>query len=389
MPHTALYDLLGVRPSCTDRELRQAYRQQALKWHPDKHPDPADKAAAERRFQKIAAAYELLHNPEKRRLYDAYGEGLGTGDPSPGGRRPAAGPHGASNGANGAFYSDQGFASFFGPAPPGPQYKADPIHADVPCTLHDLFAGTTKTVSVRRQVAVSDFLMADEVVDFDVHVRPGWRAGTRCVWEGHGHHWLGTSPGDVVFTIRELKHPTLRRKGDDLYCSVPVGPTGRCRRSLVTLLDGFDVLVCDGTEPMLPGTDRIFAGKGMPTPRTGERGDLIVEFRFLPWLPGSRWFCTIVNHPTTGALLARLLAAKAGAARGMRRAAVASLAAAPVALGAVALALALRATAPPPKRPVPAGCPRIVTDVLPLLLQPPSSPSHHYSPPFLLPLDLP
>ena len=64
------YRELGVRRSASSADIKAAYRDAAKKYHPDKNPDPQ----AGVRFQRIAAAYETLSDPEKRRLYDLHGE---------------------------------------------------------------------------------------------------------------------------------------------------------------------------------------------------------------------------------------------------------------------------------------------------------------------------
>ena len=68
------YDVLGVSRSASEEDLKRAYRKLALKYHPDRNP--GDKAAEES-FKEAAEAYEVLRDPQKKRIYDAYGhEGL-------------------------------------------------------------------------------------------------------------------------------------------------------------------------------------------------------------------------------------------------------------------------------------------------------------------------
>src|SRR5256714_8235217 len=67
---TKLYDSLGIQPSASDAEIKKAYRKAALKWHPDKNKD--NPRAAEK-FKEVSQAYEILSDPEKRKVYDQYG----------------------------------------------------------------------------------------------------------------------------------------------------------------------------------------------------------------------------------------------------------------------------------------------------------------------------
>jgi DnaJ homolog subfamily A member 2 len=93
------YDLLGVDQKASQDEIKKAFRKKALKEHPDKGGDPE-------KFKDLNVAYEVLSDPEKRDMYDKYGEeglreGAGGGDMSDifkmfgmggGGRQKQSGP---------------------------------------------------------------------------------------------------------------------------------------------------------------------------------------------------------------------------------------------------------------------------------------------------------
>ncbi len=81
------YQILGVQRNASADEIQSAYRKLARKYHPDLNPD--DKTAKEK-FQKVQSAFDVLHDPSKRELYDRYGRrvriGGGAGGPGPGPR---------------------------------------------------------------------------------------------------------------------------------------------------------------------------------------------------------------------------------------------------------------------------------------------------------------
>ena len=105
---TKLYDALSTSPSASQEEIKKAYRKAALKFHPDKNKD--DPKAGEK-FKEVSQAYEILSDPEKRKVYDQYGlDFLLHGGADPG----AGGPGGAGAGQSAGFSGMGGMPGGFG-----------------------------------------------------------------------------------------------------------------------------------------------------------------------------------------------------------------------------------------------------------------------------------
>ena len=96
------YEVLGVDKNATEDELKKAFRKLAKKYHPDANPD--NKAEAEAKFKEVNEAYEVLSDPQKRKMYDAYGFN--------GPQYGAGGPGGAGGYYNYSDFSQFGFGDF-------------------------------------------------------------------------------------------------------------------------------------------------------------------------------------------------------------------------------------------------------------------------------------
>lgn len=106
------YKILGVKRNANAKEIKKAYREQALVWHPDKHTGEEDKIKAEKQFQLVAEAYEVLGDNEKRQKYDrgeevfpnqGGGDGQGQGQGFPHHFNPFGG-HPGGGGGGGHFH---------------------------------------------------------------------------------------------------------------------------------------------------------------------------------------------------------------------------------------------------------------------------------------------
>src|SRR6266446_2837019 len=152
------YDLLGVKKTATDEELKKAYRGLAKKFHPDKNKGNKD---AENKFKEISEAYAVLSDREKREQYDRLGkEAFAGGSPFGAGANPFAGfdfsqfgggarsgrqPRGGTRRSSGNFTDI--FADLFGGGEPEPERGSD-IEAETTIEFRDAVLGATLEMRV-------------------------------------------------------------------------------------------------------------------------------------------------------------------------------------------------------------------------------------------------
>lgn len=155
------YDVLGVSKGADASEIKKAYRKLAVKYHPDKNPDDR---TAEDRFKEATEAYEVLRDPEKRKLYDQYGHaGVGAGQGfGGGGFGGGAGMEFDLSDALRAFMRDfgggGGFGDFFGETGGGGRGRSNrgrDLQIRVELTLEEIANGVDKKVKLQKQVRCS------------------------------------------------------------------------------------------------------------------------------------------------------------------------------------------------------------------------------------------
>lgn len=325
------YSILGVDKGVSPEELKKTFRQLALKYHPDRNPD--DKHSEEK-FKKIAEAYSVLSDPEKRSNYDRFGtaEGMGGAGFDPFGR-------GGFGGFSDVF--EDMFGDIFGGASGARRgnrpSRGHDLRYDLTISLDDAFSGVEHEIEIASWEDCKDcsgtgsasgkrstcpdcggsgqirmqqgfFSIArtcqrcggsgSHVSDpckscrgnakvevprkIFIKVPHGVDSGTRLKMSGEGEPGeRGGPPGDLYIIISVEQHEFFERDGLDIYCRVPITfPQAALGAEVeVPTLSGMTtVKVPAGTQP---GTALRLKGRGMPSVSSRAKGDQIVVVNLL------------------------------------------------------------------------------------------------------------
>lgn len=279
------YDILGVPRNATQEEIKQAYRRLAKKYHPDVCKDPN----ATEKFKEIQEAYQVLSDPQKRAAYDQFGHaGVGMGTGASGGGSWSYGPSGTSR----TWYSWRGTERPFG-------FDMNDILDDI----FDIFSGRRRTRTAeeayRQPIAGKDIehhitLTFEQAIKgtklpiqirrpdgyietIEVKIPPGVDEGSRIRVKGKGEPGLWGGPRGDLYIITHIRpHPYFRREGRDIYLEVPITLSEAILGANITIptIDGPTILkIPPGTSS---GQKLRLKGKGIPDPKTNERGDQYV-----------------------------------------------------------------------------------------------------------------
>ena len=254
-----LYETLELEKTATAKEIKKAYFRLSKLHHPDKGGD-------EHKFKEIAAAYEILSDPEKRKAYDQYGL------------------DGVDDEGGTAARGEDLFSMFFGGgagrgrsrggggAGGGPR-KGPPVNHPIKVSLEDLYNGKTVKLAVNRKVIIGEARTCEQckgrgaVMEIrqvgpgmitqmqrtcaqcdgqgqkadtkterkvlEVHIEKGMRHNEKITFRGMADEIPGMEPGDVHFIIQEKDHNLFKRKGADLLVTKDI--------SLNQALTGFAV----------------------------------------------------------------------------------------------------------------------------------------------------
>jgi DnaJ-class molecular chaperone len=288
------YKILGVSKDASEKEIRQAYRKLARKYHPDVNPDNKE---AEEKFKEINEANEVLSDPEKRKKYDEmstyyqqYGRWPGAGEPSgAGGYEGGRYQYRTVNEEDlrDIFGEQSPFSDFFetyfgsGSAPgtggrtrtTGRRQRATPgqdVESPIEVTLAEAYKGTTRVFELTETDGSTRRL--------EVKIPPGVDEGSRIRIAGQGIQ--GTAGrGDLYLVVHMLPDPRFTREGDDLRTriEVPLAVAMLGGEAHVPTPDGRKLLL--RIPPETPN-GKVFRLRGQGMPHLGQpdkRGDLYAE----------------------------------------------------------------------------------------------------------------
>lgn len=260
------YKVLEVDKSATAEDIKKAYRKLARKLHPDLNPNDKE---AQKKFQQINEANEVLSDPEKRKKYDQYGRDWQHAEQFE--KQRASRPQQESH--TNQDFSDGDFSSFFESMFGGhtgqrqTKFRGQDFNAELHLRLVDVLKTHKQTLSVNGK-------------SLRITIPAGVENGQVIKLKGYGAPGVNGGPaGDLYITFLIEDHQNFKRLGNDLFTTATL--------ELYTAVLGGETTIetLDGKVKMKvapetqPGSRVRLKGKGMPLyKQEGQSGDLYVTY---------------------------------------------------------------------------------------------------------------
>ncbi|MDO4768270.1 MAG: J domain-containing protein [Pseudomonadota bacterium] len=281
MEYKDYYKLLGVGKDAGQDEIGKAFKKLARKYHPDLNPNNPE---AESRFKEINEAYEVLKDPEKRKLYDSLGPNWKDGQnfqPPPGFENIRF----SSGGFGGEGFSDF-FETIFGGGFGGARFGGEGFsrmrsrgrdaEVRLPLTLEEAYRGGRKTVTLQEQVRGADGMPRMQQKTLEVNIPAGVKNGGKIRLSGQGSPGMGGGQaGDLLLQVEIAEHPLFRLEGVNVLYDLRLAPweavLGTSAR-IPTLDSPVDMTIPPGVSS---GQKLRLAGKGLG--KGASQGDQFVR----------------------------------------------------------------------------------------------------------------
>lgn len=267
------YKVLGIDRSATTEDIKSAYRKLARKLHPDLNPDDKE---ANKKFQQLNEANEVLSDPEKRKKYDKYGKDWEHGEEYEKYRQShqqqrQSSSGGGSYGFSGEEFDNGNFSDFFesmfgrqrnrGQA----RFRGQDINANLNLTLNEAYKTHKQTFSINGK-------------NLRITIPAGVEDGQVIKLAGQGGPGQNGGPnGDLYITFSVADTPQFKRTGNDLYAmqDIDLYTAVLGGEVMFTTMDGkVKLKIAAGTQN---GTKVRLKGKGFPVyKKDGQYGDLFI-----------------------------------------------------------------------------------------------------------------
>ena len=289
MAYTDYYKSLGISKTASEEDIKKAYRKLARKLHPDLNPNDKE---ANKKFQEINEANEVLSDPAKRKKYDQYKDQYGENwekaeefekNRQSGGyageRKAGASGNPFSEFSGGQDFGDGQYSDFFeqmfgsgarNSNARSAKFRGQDYQAELHLTLRDAVKTHTQTLTVNDKnirITIPAGVEDGQVIRLKNHGAPGANGGPA---------------GDLYITFKITADPVFKRAGNDLYISINLDLFSAILGGevLVDTLDGkIKLKVKPGTQN---GVKSRLKGKGFPIyKQDGSYGDLFVTYNIL------------------------------------------------------------------------------------------------------------
>ncbi|MHA6281135.1 DnaJ C-terminal domain-containing protein [Salinimicrobium sp. CAU 1759] len=281
------YKVLELDKNATKSDIKKAYRKLARKYHPDLNPNDT---AAQKKFQQINEAHEVLIDPEKRKKYDQYGKDWQHAEEfekakaqqqqyqrqySGGGFGGGTGGFGGAEGFSGGGFEGGDFSEFFesmfgGAAGRGrsTRFRGQDFNAELHLNLTDVYKTQKQTLTVNGK-------------NIRLTIPAGVENGQTIKIKGYGGEGINGGPsGDLFITFAINNNTSFKREGKDLYKDVDLDIfTATLGGEL--MVETFDGKAKLNVKPETQnGTTVKLKGKGFPVyKKEGHFGDLYITYK--------------------------------------------------------------------------------------------------------------
>jgi len=271
MEYIDYYKSLGLSKTATADEIKKAYRKLARKYHPDVNPNDKE---ANKKFQEINEANEVLSDPEKRKKYDTYGKDWQHGEAYEQARRSQQQSHnfGGQQQYSGDFDDDRFsdfFSSLFGGAGgrSKAKFRGEDLSASLQLTLTDTFKTHKRTITINGK-------------NIRINIPAGIENGQQIKLKGYGEAGRNGGPnGDLYLTFSITNNTAFKKMGNDLYLNQEIGLYTAILGGELTI-DTLHGKIKLKVKPETQNNTKIrVKGKGSPVYKSeGQFGDLYVTY---------------------------------------------------------------------------------------------------------------